>query len=400
MSTESARSFGRRLRSFANAFLVAFALDALLSIALSLGVADGTPWFGDLRAVLLAAVTVASLPLFVLLGIRPGLRWRIFLPPCLFLSWISLGAMPLPIWFSASDAGLLSGVLELAFAGIAFALCRQGNGGQGWLLDQASLEGPSFSGRTALSFTLLNFVVILPATLVYLAYSAAAGVGYLTSGFVEIRGDGIYLAHREYELEGRRIHLVAMMHIGEAVFYEELFASLPEKGAIWLAEGVTDDSGLLSDQVSYGNLAGSLGLVPQPHLAPRPELVRQPGLAAAGRNVSYADLDVSAFSPETLKLLAGAARVLGADTLREGLAAYGELSKMSSADATRTIAALKHDLIDLRNDHLQLEIEKSLPDYDEIVVPWGALHLPDIEHRIRELGFAQDRETGRRVISW
>ena len=54
----------------------------------------------------------------------------------------------------------------------------------------------------------------------------------------------------------------------------------------------------------------------------------------------------------------------------------------------------------MRNDRLQLEIEKSLLDYAEIVVPWGALHLPDIEHRIRELGFVQDRETDRRVIGW
>ena len=39
-------------------------------------------------------------------------------------------------------------------------------------------------------------------------------------------------------------------------------------------------------------------------------------------------------------------------------------------------------------------------DYDVVVVPWGGLHLPGIEDRVRELGFVQDAATDRRVISW
>ncbi len=382
------------MRIFANAFLVAFAIDALFAIAVSQshGVGAGAPWLASVRDLLMGFVSLASIPLFVLMGIHPGLRWRIFLPPCLLLSWIMLGAMPLPIWFSASNAALVAGALEAAFAVTAFGLCRQwnrANGADGWLLGEQALRGPTFSRHTAVGFTALNLLVILPASLAYLALAAAAGVGHLTQGFVEIRSDGIHLAHREYVRGGQTIHLVAMMHIGDSAFYEELVLALPRQGAITLAEGVTDETGVLSGGLSYGNVAAELGLVEQPELS------------AGDRELRHADVDVSAFSRETLELLTGVGRVLGSATSTDALIAYAELSNhVGSEDPTRMIAAFRHDLIDLRNDHLLGEIETSLRDYDVVVVPWGGLHLPGIEDRVRELGFVQDAATDRRVISW
>ena len=73
---------------------------------------------------------------------------------------------------------------------------------------------------------------------------------------------------------------------------------------------------------------------------------------------------------------------------------------MNSETAVETIAGLKRDLLDLRNDHLLVEIEKALRDYDHVVVPWGALHLPGIQEQVRGLGFVQAAETDRRVVGW
>jgi hypothetical protein len=274
---------------------------------------------------------------------------------------------------------------------MAFGFCRQSNGwdaGRGWLLSEEALRGPTFSGRTALGFTALNLLAILPGSLVYLALAAAAGVSHLTEGFVKIRRDGIHLSHREYLRGDQTIHLVAMMHIGDSAFYETLVESLPREGAIMLAEGVTDDSGLLSEGVSYGGVAAGLGLV------------EQPWLGASGREHRYADVDVSEFSSETLELLTGVMKVLAAESLTEAFSAYLEVSNMSSEDPWRTIEVLRHDLIEARNAHLLGEIEKSLGDYDIVVVPWGALHLPGIQESVRELGFAQAADTDSRVISW
>ena len=66
----------------------------------------------------------------------------------------------------------------------------------------------------------------------------------------------------------------------------------------------------------------------------------------------------------------------------------------------QAIAAVRYDLIDLRNAHLLAELETSLDERDVVVVPWGALHLPGIEQGVQELGFALNAETDRRVISW
>ena len=376
------------MRIFANAFLVAFALDAVLAMAAAELTGAGTAWLAGLRTLFTGIVTAASLPLFVLMGIHPGLRWRIFLPPCLFLSWTAMGAMPLPIWFSALDALLIVGALQAAFAATALMSCRLLNSGNAWLLEEHALSGANFSGRTAVGFTALNLLVILPASVAYLVLSVAAGVGHLTQGFVEIRGDGIHLSHREYRRGSQTIHLVAMMHIGEPAFYQDLIETLPMQGAITLAEGVTNDAGQLPERRSYSSIAAGLGLVPQPELG------------GNNRKLRYADVDLSEFSPETREFLAGVERVMNAETLEAGVRAYLELSDMGSETAVRTLNALKHDLIDLRNDHLFAEIETSLRDYDTVVVPWGALHLPGIQDRIRDLGFEQELAMDRLVIRW
>jgi hypothetical protein len=379
------------LRSSANGFLVAFALDAIFVLACSLLVDAGSPgasWLASSRVVFTGVLTVASLPLFVLMGINPALRWRIFLPPCLFLSWVSLAAMPLPVWFDAPEAMRVAGAIEAVPAALAFAFARQANGGVGWLLSDDALQGGGFSGRTAVRFTALNLLVILPASLLYLALAAASGVGHLSGGFVEIRLDGIHLLHREYQRGDQVIHLVSMMHIGDAAFYQDLLDSLPREGSITLAEGVSDETGRLSKGFSYGNVAAGLGLT------------EQPDFATGDRQVRYADVDVSSFSPDTLRFLSGVGRVFGAPNLSEALIAYVELSDMDSAMAKRTLTSLRHDLIEQRNEHLLSELEQALADYDVIVVPWGALHLSGIETGVRALGFTQRRDLDRRVVGW
>ena len=376
------------MRILANAFLVVFAIEAFLTLLSSQWTGAESTWFENLRLLSGGVATVVSLPVFALLGFNPNLRWRIFLPPCLLLSWVAVGAMPLSIWLSVADARLAVGALEVLLAVMAFAFCRQQNGGKGWLLGPEAMHGPTFSGRTAVGFTALNLLAILPASLAYLAFSAAVGVGYVSAGFVEIRTDGIHLSHREYARDGRRIHLVAMMHVGDPAFYQETLESFPTDGAIILAEGVRDETGLLSEGLNYGNLAAGLGLVVQPELDD------------GDRELRYADVDVSEFSPRTLALLAGVARVFGAETFGEAFREYAELSDMSSEVAAESIETLKHDLIDLRNDHLLAEVEAALADYDVVVVPWGALHLPGIQQRVIELGFEQTAATDRRVVSW
>ena len=97
------------MRRFANVFLIGFSIDGVLSAADDLlRIALGLELLSIPRQALAFAVLVASLPMYVLLGITPRLSWRIFLPPCLYLAWLSMGAMPLPLLLGRQGA-LLAG---------------------------------------------------------------------------------------------------------------------------------------------------------------------------------------------------------------------------------------------------------------------------------------------------
>jgi hypothetical protein len=45
------------------------------------------------------------------------------------------------------------------------------------------------------------------------------------------------------------------------------------------------------------------------------------------------------------------------------------------------------DLVRKRNEHLLGEIRARLPQSENIIVPWGALHMPGIAKEIQEFGF-------------
>lgn len=45
------------------------------------------------------------------------------------------------------------------------------------------------------------------------------------------------------------------------------------------------------------------------------------------------------------------------------------------------------DLLAKRNQHLLDELHARLPEWDLIIVPWGAAHMPEIAERIQASGF-------------
>ncbi len=63
-------------------------------------------------------------------------------------------------------------------------------------------------------------------------------------------------------------------------------------------------------------------------------------------------------------------------------------------------AAITEDIIIRRNRNLISWIKASRINYREIVVPWGALHLPGIETAILQMGFDLREHTYVPLISW
>ncbi len=362
------------MKLFANAFVIAFLLDGVLSLADdTLMVTAGARFLAIPRGLVSGTVLLASIPVYMLLGATPRLPWRVFLPPCLFLTWLGMGAMPLPVWLGLGGALLATSFLKLCMAGAVIFGVWKATGGKSWLFTDASLAGPGFSWRTATAFTALNLFVILPVSVAYLLGVVSLGVDHATAGFLRMRLDGLYAADRAYARGDQTIHLIGMMHIGESSYYSGLIDSFPSEGAIILAEGVSDDQNLLPGGLSYERLAATLGLEVQA------------ALGEEQHNVTNADVDISVFSPSTLRILEASSELLASESMLEALAAYSRLVEMKP-DA-EMLELLRHDLLEVRNDELFRHIDDALGEYDRIIVPWGALHMAGIESMVLEAGF-------------
>ena len=108
------------------------------------------------------------------------------------------------------------------------------------------------------------------------------------------------------------------------------------------------------------------------------------------------DMDVSEFSDETVNFIRKAGAF--ADAFDDPEAMLEKLQDPSSfPQASETVM---HDILTRRNERLLGEIEAALSDYERVVVPWGALHMPWIEQQIEELGFERTDSRQRLFIDW
>jgi hypothetical protein len=113
--------------------------------------------------------------------------------------------------------------------------------------------------------------------------------------------------------------------------------------------------------------------------------------------IRNADIDARAFEKNTITVLGAAARLYRSDRLAPALKEFQATLDELGPEATE---AAFRDLIDNRNTHLLGEIRAGLNDYQRIVVPWGALHLPGIEEAILDWGFEQTATSQRRITAY
>ena len=109
-----------------------------------------------------------------------------------------------------------------------------------------------------------------------------------------------------------------------------------------------------------------------------------------------ADVDLEDFDPLTIEWLQWVSRLWASDDL---LAALQELLAYS-AENERQLTVVENDILHMRNEHLLAEVERALGEYQNVVVPWGALHLPFIESAILERGFEETQRQRYRLLAW
>jgi hypothetical protein len=359
----------------------------LLSLCLALFLGDAVVSLADatltlffniqllswLRGLVFFFAMLMALVIYVLMGLTPMVPKRWFLPVTLFNPIGGLVLIPFTIygydWIPQVDWGM-----SLCQVILALGVLHWARGGMTirWPLVEASQLGPrAFSWQNLFLFVGANVLLVPPAVAVYLGVCAAVAVNHFTEGFMALRPGGLTVQARKYvRNDGQTIELFPMSHVADAAFYQRVSASFPTNSVI-LMEGVTDDKNLLTNRISYKRMATSLGLAEQ----------HEKFAPSRGRMVR-ADVDVDQFAPSTIGVLNLAMLVH-----TQGVNLKTLLALVQSPEPPDIQAQLLNDLITKRNHHLLEEIHGWLSQSANIVVPWGALHMPGIARELQKDGF-------------
>jgi hypothetical protein len=373
----------------ANGYLVAFAGDALLSVADDglRAMAMGGPALSSMREAVAFAVVLASVLMPFLLLFVPQLPKRLFLAPIAFALCFSFGTFGLPVpgeWLSA---------VQLVIAAATFGLIRAATGH--WLLAAEMLRRKRhLVARTV--FAMLVTIVALPLVVAGIAVVLLGSVlERQTAGYLDVTPTGVDVRERVLTKDGRTVVLKAMAHYGEDDFYRTLFDGLPPKSLV-LAEGLTDREKRLRGFPSAAGIANMLGLTQQPGMGSirdRKDQAPSTGARVGPANppdIVRADVDAAEFSDDTLGLLQDLAE-LYAGNVAEGIRKVVARTRADPGVFTR-------ELIDKRNAHVLAIFDEKAGDYTTIVIPWGALHMPGLEAGLEQRGYRVESERTRPVV--
>ena len=312
---------------------------------------------------------------YLLMGMTPMIPKRFFLPITLFGPVVFLVTIPLTI-YRFDLLGQIGWCVSLCqvLLGLSLLVGIQGGLKFGWpLVSEGRVGTKPFSWRNLIGFVSVNIFVLAPSFFVYFLVCCSLAVDHFSAGFLDLRSDRLAVRARQYvRNDGKTIHLIPMMHIGEAAFYQEITKSFPTNSAI-LLEGVTDRKNLLKHPITYKRAATSLGLSEQKEkFEPTQGHPRQ------------ADVDVEVFSAKSIEFLNLATLVHS-----QGLTAEVILQVIQKAQDVELTKHLFDDLLTRRNEHLLNEIQKELLKSEMIVVPWGAAHMLGVAAGIQKSGFKE-----------
>ena len=240
-----------------------------------------------------------------------------------------------------------------------------------------------------------------------LALGVLQGLDNFAGSYTDLSPRGLSLKERVFEKNGRKVRLTGMVHIADPSFYQNLTLRQPIPASerhLVLTEGVSDENKILPEAFAsgetYARVAQSLGLEPQ--LEPKAEGQGQPQESADKhlpreiRGVTYlnADLDVSELEQKHQDLLVELLSFLDG-------AEFHEMFMMPEGLTAEDINDLfMVGLIQKRNDRLMTVLNEQLPHFDEVHIPWGAAHLPDVEKRLLSEGYQLMEETDHPAIDF
>lgn len=383
------------MRKFANLFFVVYLIDGVVSFLHELVAVfvQSAPSSG-LRELIAVAALLIAMPLYFSLGIDRRLPKLIIIPQIIFIFWVGLGAWPIVI--TSGYFGLLAALVQTLLGLLPFIL-YSGTAGSNRLLPKERFLEDFFGLRNTLLFFLAN-LVLLPLAFGYMAVALMAHyANEQTAGFVRLGSDGLHMEERIYSRSGKDIRLAGMIHIGEQSFYSDLTETPVTGRTVILAEGVSDEDNLLTSNFGYDSMAQLLGLSSQSDMEYDGLLIDESDLEEISDSVMadeqephiiHADTDLNRFDPKTIEFINALGKYFfNSDSLPQGLQEYDAWAREHITPETSEI--IFGDLLDSRNEVVLSWLDRVLPIYDTVVIPWGALHMPGIEKEILKRGFKQ-----------
>jgi hypothetical protein len=392
------------MRFFINFFLLAFALDALIST-----IDDVAHLLYDrylmeqLRSSVALGVLCLSVIVYFLPGIDSRLPKRLLLPLALLAIWAAFGALPFSIYGDYQAVSPVLSLFQLVLAACGFAFVKTTTGH--WLLPREFFARPAFKLRNTLLFAAGN-IVMIPLALVLLSLvSVYAYADHKTAGFIRLGFGGIHLREQSYRREEKTVRLIAMIHIGSAEYYREIGELLSGGNTAVLLEGISDTEELMKSPLSYSRVADFIGLESQENMEVRGRVLDYEDLETGAAEASTesaivrADIDSREFSQETLDYIETVAALLNGDS--SFVDAFREYTAWYSEHMTpEKEAAIFGEIIDMRNNTLLRYLDQALLNYETVVVPWGAMHMPGLEAAILERGFVPVESKTRTAIDF
>jgi hypothetical protein len=386
------------MRVIANLFLILFLTDGAVSLFDELfSLLAPMPVLSQLRTFLADVVILMAFTVFQALGIDKRLPKRIFLPLIFFVCLVPIGAWAFPSLAAGSGYGLLAALLQLLLCLWPIYNLKQ-MGEPGMMMPKTMFNGPFFSLKNTVVFTGISLFVIPLVSLLLLFATANSFMQRNTSGFMRLGPGGVYMTEKVYQRDNKTVRLVGMIHMGEKGYYDDLVGSIVPGRTIILAEGVSDNKKLLPNRLDYGKVANYLGLTLQQekmHFKGRLiETIEPEKPSAKSRNRSMtprvdilrADVDVSSFRPPTIGFLDELGKQMKEEsTSLQGLTASSALSAKYMTPEIQKV--IMEDILYRRNQEVIRHLNKAVPGYDTVVIPWGAMHMPEIEAEVLREGF-------------
>ena len=310
---------------------------------------------GMFRGLLAFLVILTSLGVYGLMGLTPMISKRLFLPLTLFIPLTFLAAVPAMI-YRYHSMSFFAWVVSLAQLGVGLAVAGYAQGGWRFhwpLVPQARIKARRFSWRHLIAFILVNLLIVLPGTVIYLLVGASLAVDHFSEGFVALRSQGLTVQARKYVRDdGKTVQLFPMAHVADRSFYRSLADSFTSN-SIALMEGVTDEQGLLTNRISYHRVAESLGAAEQ-----------QKEFKPTRGELVPADVDIADFTTNTIGFL-NLTMLVHAKGLRPDIV----LQLVQFAPTPGFEQELLDDLVHKRNRHVVEELRSRLSESEQFVVP-------------------------------